>query len=189
MVLEQFNIPSSPITTFINLLTTQLESVVDSDNKPLNVSVGTGLDAVLKSAIDGIPNAEDMPCARVFYDPHTVTISNAQNVTLFQNLPISIYWLFNIDFPSTNFQELREDFIRWNLHYLKMNKFSDNIGMGTYTWWKYDDYNPITIQHNTQLKYMGQTYAITPASNFSCTRVDLNVIIKNYLGPDDRQLS
>lgn len=189
-VLEQFNLPSSPVQEFLISVSAQLVSVVDQSQPPkqVNMSVKLGLDTVLESAINGTPSSDEMPCIRIFYDPHTVSYNNTQNTVLFQNIPISLYFLYALDYPSTNFQQLREDHIRLNLDYLKYNVYSDGIGMTPTTWWKWNNPEQITITHNTDIKYLGRYMPITPESNFSCSRVDLMALVKNYKSTNDRTL-
>ena len=147
MTLNQFTWPINPINVFMHSLSATLSSIIDKNNITVNQSVKIGIDAVLKSAIDGKPSADDMPCIRLFYDPYNIQIQNIQGVGLFQLVPIEIYCLFNVDFPDPLFAENRDSYI-WNLlNYLKYDVFQDHIGMKQKSWWKFqtDQFN---IQHN-----------------------------------------
>ena len=185
MLLENLTLNTIPIETFLNSLSAALVSIVDNstpNNLPLFQSVAFGVDAVLQSAMNGKPNVNDCPLARIFWDPYTINYQNNANTALYVNLPVDIYILFALDQGNqSNFQILRERFVHYVLDYIKYGVYAvdNNRGMQYNKDWKWNVTNaPIT--HDTTFRIVGKQIDVTPKSNFSVTKISLNAMIKNY---------
>ena len=190
MTLEQFSLSSSPVSIFIQkVFIPYCQTIVDNSKpNPINLfqSVSAGIDAVLQSAIVANPSPSECPLMRIFYDPSDIVYQNTQNVVLFQDIPLQCYILFALDYPSPSFQELREDYFTTLLDWIKYDCFGDGRGFKKQPFWAFDANKPtITLTHDTQLRYLGKTINITPSSDFSCSRIDLSVRIKNYVTAQD----
>ncbi|HEY5268580.1 MAG TPA: hypothetical protein VII94_05685 [Candidatus Saccharimonadales bacterium] len=189
-VLENFTLSASPVSIFLeNVFIPYCKTMVDIAQptpNPLFQSVSSGIDSVLLSAINGTPSPSECPLMRIFYDPHDIVYGNTQNVGLFQTVPLQCFILFSLDYPSPSFQELREDYITTIINYLKYDVFGDGLGMRKQPFWAWDSTKPtVRVTHDTQLRYLGKTINITPSSDFSCSRLDLNVTLKNYITAAD----
>jgi len=188
MVLENFTFSSSTqssLQLFINnRMIPKLKSIVDDSEtpKPLCISVQTWQD--VSHATDILPNSIECPECRIDYTP-VFANNNQQAVTLFDNVNVDLYFIFNIDFPSDTFTILRDNYFKVILSSLKYNVFGDNAGFNYESWFKIDAPNTWILTHDAH--YDGKN--ITPASDYSMSKLSVPVIVKHNLTAEELTLA
>ncbi len=187
-------------TTFIaipkmaEIFRAQLEAATGVSDK-LNQSCKLGVDAILKDAIEGRVPEVACPCVRITWNSEQFLMPGTGGV-LHTIVTLHLFFLYNIGKQSVSvlpveFTALREQHIAWNLEYLKNKSVLPNNGIGftdaqrkddsgQYFWWWPDGVQLAPVQHETPFEVFGITEAVNPSSGFACSRVDINVVVKNH---------
>jgi hypothetical protein len=187
--LNEYTYPEAPINLAVDDIRLALTNAMDisTPRKRLNESVLLGMDAVFYDAIEERPLESEMPAIRIFHSVNEHNIENESGVVLWLNVSLNLYFLYYLGIGSTalpgeSFQRMREQHIRWNLHHLKQRKATsqDTIGIQQApNSWKWLPQRAV-CDHDTPLKYLDSSIQIRPSSGFSCSRIDLSFMVRNY---------
>lgn len=176
--------PEAPINLAVAAIQTQLAGAYDLDQRPINQSVLLGEDAVMMDAISGHGNEEHMPAIRIFNSQEQHGMDNESATALYVIGQVSLYFLYYFGVPSAqtlpdSFQALRQRHIKRNLEFLKY-KVPGNIGMDVPlgNTWKWVPQIAV-CDHDAPLKNFGGYTNIDPATGFTCSRLDLTILVNN----------
>lgn len=171
----------------------QLSGAIGVKGK-LNQSVKLA-DQILKDAIEGKPLESEMPCIRIAWTNQMLRIPGVGGV-LDSLVTLHLFFLYNYGKQAASvlpmdFMSLREQHIAWNLEYLKNKEVGPNTSIGfeksqqrddagSKFWWYPPDGSTqeAPLQHETPFDIFNVAVPMSPG--FACSRLDLNVIVKNH---------
>lgn len=170
----------------------QLEQAVGTGGK-LSRSVKLGVDELLRDAIGESISEASCPYIRISCDTESAlipSVGGAINTTV--NLRIFFVMCFGkpgglvtlVDFVS-----LREQYVAWNMEYLKEQQVGPNSSIGFVPaqwqddagkrfWWLTGD-QQAQINHQTPFDVFGITKTIPASSGFTVSRLDYKVTVRN----------
>lgn len=193
-LLNANNLPVHPLSKAVEVVRKQLAGARGLIG-PLNTHVVVGIDSVLTDAMEGRPFETKLPSISICYPVEAYQTDGNAGGMLFQEVTLQLYFLYYFGVPQSNvlpshFTDLRDRHIRWNLEYLKdqgvkpndtiglpRSVFLDDAGM---QYWQWPGGNRVTVDHDTPFQYLNQSVQLMPSSGFACSRVDLQMLIRNH---------
>ncbi len=189
-------LPKSGVAVALERIRAKLDGAQGLSGK-LNQSVKRGLDAMLHDAMEQRILETQMPCLRIEADTSQYEfVSNAANAVN-STIPISIFFFYYVQgytqptvLPS-DFVDLRERHIRWNIEHLK-NKHvlpNNSIGFepsdyadssGKIFWWWPNGEQTAAVTHNANYEVNGIVVPIPLPTNFTCSRLDFSIVVSNH---------
>lgn len=188
--------PEEPANIVARQIQTVLRAVTDANGLNLNVSVERGLDSALWDVMyGGVLSSDDkFPMIRLFAPPTKRETDDGLIGIAGTVCTLGIYFLYYIgnkatENVQTSFEEARNNHIRTCLNALRADRcvpFSDSSspsGVNAEAWRFLTDEESggRTQDDETPFKYLDATYVLTPASGFTCSRVDWPFWVKGEL--------
>lgn len=192
------NLPKSGVKFALEKIRAKLDGAQGLNSSKLNSGgCKIGLDAILHDAIDQRILETMVPCLRIVADTSAYEfVSNAANAVN-SIVPISVFFFYYVQgytqpsvLPS-DFVDLRDRHIRWNIEYLKNKHVLPNNTIGfdpsDYTddagkifWWWPNGEQTAQVTHNANYEVGGVVVPIALPSNFTCSRLDFSIIVSNH---------
>ena len=190
--LNSNNLPFSPARKAVEVIRARMASATGLQSV-LQKTVKLGIDAIQKDAMEGKLTPEMMTCARIVWKADAYSTAPNAAAAVATRVPMSVFFFYDtgINSPSvlpSEFVDLRERHLRWNIEYLKnLNVLPYNtVGLsranhaddsGENYWWWPDDL-VFNIEHDQPFNIYDQ--AITLPAWCSCSRLDFTILVKNH---------
>ena len=160
----------------------------------LNQSCKLGVDALLKDASGESITESNCPYVRISWDTEGFLVPSVGGV-LFATVNLHLFFVMYFGKPGgtvlpVDFVSLREQYIAWNMEYLKERQVGPNAAIGFTAaqqqddagqrfWWLSGE-QVAPVNHQTPFDIFGFTTPIPVSSGFTVSRVDYVVTVRNH---------
>jgi len=197
--LDPNNLPVSPVPKAIEIIRAQLHGARGIRAK-LNQSCKIATDAILADAINGKLQERDLPFIMLTYGTSADTMASNAGVILHRRVNINLFFVFYTGMKGGSvlpqrFTELRDRHIDATLEYLRDRQkppapitvgmtpeqhLDDSTPKRHVFWWWPDGLQDVHREHETPFDIFGVNLPGDPSSGKACSRVDIQIMVKNH---------